>query len=109
MDNKREQLLNKVVKAARDHYGSTTQLIHAAEEAGEFIQAVLKLTRHAKFRHGSLPPSELQEMVEHLAEELTDCRMMLREVEFGLRLEKRCARWEKIKGLRTLARIKAGK
>lgn len=101
----RKQRLDKVLEVAWKRWGRSTQSIHAAEEAGEFIQAVLKYTRLV---NGDAPAKLIEAARDHLAEELTDCRMMLAEIEYGLKLHKECLKYENFKVKRTLKRARMG-
>lgn len=101
----RQQRLQKVLEVAWKRWGRSTQCTHAAEEAGEFIQAVLKYTRLVD---NDAPADLIAKAKDHLAEELTDCRMMLAEVEYGLSLHKECLKYENFKVKRTLKRARMG-
>ena len=75
----------EVLEKAVDTYGLENQLLQGAEECAEFIQAVNKWRR-------SETREETSEAVEHLAEEIADCIIMMEQARIMVG-EARVQRW----------------
>lgn len=71
-----------IIQKAILTYGKEHQLNKAVEECSEFVDALMK------FRDG-------RDTIDHLAEELADVRIMLKQVEqiYGIALD--CELWER--------------
>ena len=90
------------------HYGEQSQLIKTQEELRELDEAIQKLVdlrsqgtdTRTTFFH-----TERDFLKDHIAEELADVRIMLDQIEFGLRIEKRSADWREFKLNRQLKRM----
>ena len=80
------------------HYGEQSQLIKTQEELKELDDAIQKLIDLRKDdKRTSFYNTERDFLKDHIAEELADVRIMLDQIEFGLRIEKRCQTGENLK------------
>ena len=92
------------------HYGEQSQLMKTQEELKELSDAIQKLIDLRKNdKRTSFYNTERDFLKDHIAEELADVRIMLDQIEFGLRIEKRCADWREFKLNRQLKRMEAEK
>ena len=91
-DEVKESLYNACIR----QWGFDLQATMAMEEAAEFIKAMSKYQRQ---RH--------MIATKELAEEITDLRLMLNQIESGLKLHKLCADYETQKLDRLTERLKA--
>lgn len=66
-------------------YGSSNQIMMALEESGELIQALAKTQRFMKGEDG------LGDVIDHLAEEIADVRIMLAQIEMIFDIDKKIA------------------
>lgn len=90
------------------HYGEQSQLTKTQEELKELDEAIQKLIDLRKNdKRTSFYNTERDFLKDHIAEELADVRIMLDQIEFGLRIEKRCADWREFKIQRQLKRIES--
>lgn len=90
------------------HYGEQSQLMKTQEELKELSDAIQKLIDLRKNdKRTSFYNTERDFLKDHIAEELADVRIMLDQIEFGLRIEKRCADWREFKIQRQLKRIES--
>ena len=88
------------------HYGEQSQLIKTQEELKELDEAIQKLIELRKNdKRTSFYSTERDFLKDHIAEELADVRIMLDQIEFGLRIEKRSADWREFKLNRQLKRM----
>lgn len=88
------------------HYGEQSQLIKAQEELKELDEAIQKLIDLRKDdKRTSLYNTERDFLKDHIAEELADVRIMLDQIEYGLKIEQRCTDWREMKLTRQLQRI----
>ena len=80
------------------HYGEQSQLMKTQEELKELSDAIQKLIDLRKDdKRTTFYSTERDFLKDHIAEELADVRIMLDQIEFGLRIEKRCADWREFK------------
>lgn len=88
------------------HYGEQSQLMKTQEELKELSDAIQKLIDLRKDdKRTSFYNTERDFLKDHIAEELADVRIMLDQIEFGLRIEKRSADWREFKLNRQLKRM----
>lgn len=88
------------------HYGEQSQLIKAQEELKELDEAIQKLIDLRKDdKRTSFYNTERDFLKDHIAEELADVRIMLDQIEYGLKIEQRCTDWREMKLTRQLQRI----
>lgn len=88
------------------HYGELSQLKKTQEELRELDEAIQKLVNlHEDDKRTTFYNTERDFLKDHIAEELADVRIMLDQIEFGLRIEKRCSDWREFKLNRQLKRM----
>ncbi len=88
------------------HYGEQSQLIKTQEELKELDEAIQKLIDLRKDdKRTSFYNTERDFLKDHIAEELADVRIMLDQIEYGLKIEQRCTDWREMKLTRQLQRI----
>ena len=88
------------------HYGELSQLKKTQEELRELDEAIQKLVNlHGDDKRTTFYNTERDFLKDHIAEELADVRIMLDQIEFGLRIEKRCSDWREFKLNRQLKRM----
>ena len=88
------------------HYGEQSQLMKTQEELKELSDVIQKLIDLRKDdKRTSFYNTERDFLKDHIAEELADVRIMLDQIEFGLRIEKRSADWREFKLNRQLKRM----
>lgn len=88
------------------HYGEQSQLMKTQEELKELSDAIQKLIDLRKDdKRTSFYNTERDFLKDHIAEELADVRIMLDQIEFGLRIERRSADWREFKLNRQLKRM----
>ena len=82
-----------LIRIAR-YYGEEKQLCKLSEELGEAVSAASELQMLLSFREDSGKEKDLQERMEHLAEELADVQNVAEQVLylFGLELDFKVAR-----------------
>lgn len=76
------------------NWGLPAQLDQLQEECAELIMAVNK-HRRSKGRLKS-----------HIAEEIADVQIMMEQIQYGLMLQKKCAKWRALKLKRLERRLK---
>lgn len=92
------------------HYGEQSQLMKTQEELDELDDVVgklLTLEKCAVSKKMAFYKSNRESLIDHIAEEIADVRIMLDQIEFGLQIEKRCADWREFKIQRQLKRIES--
>ena len=83
-----------------------SQLIKTQEELKELDEAIQKLIDLRKYdKRTSFYNTESDFLKDHIAEELADVRIMLDQIEYGLKIEQRCTDWREMKLTRQLQRI----
>ena len=88
------------------HYGEQSQLMKTQEELKELSDAIQKLIDLRKDdKRTSFYNTERDFLKDHIAEELADVRIMLDQIEFGLRIERRSADCREFKLNRQLKRM----
>lgn len=88
------------------HYGEQSQLIKTQEELKELDEAIQKLIDLRKDdKRTSFYNTKRDFLKDHIAEELADVRIMLDQIEYGLKIEQRCTDWREMKLTRQLQRI----
>lgn len=88
------------------HYGELSQLKKTQEELRELDEAIQKLVNlHEDDKRTTFYSTERDFLKDHIAEELADVSIMLDQIEFGLRIEKRSADWREFKLNRQLKRM----
>lgn len=102
-------MTNEQIKTIFDHYGEESQLEKSLEELDELKEAISKLIEHNSFPYSkkwAYYRSNREAFIDHIAEEIADVRIMLDQLEYGLRIEQRSADWREMKLNRQLERIK---
>lgn len=97
------------IKTIFDHYKEDSQLEKSIEELDELKEAIAALLELNKLTHSrklAFYRSNREYFVDHIAEEIADVRIMLDQLEYGLRIEQRSADWREMKLNRQLERIK---
>lgn len=97
------------IKTIFDHYKEDSQLEKSIEELDELKEAIAALLELNKLTHSrklAFYRSNREYFVDHIAEEIADVRIMLDQLEYGLRIEQRSADWREMKLNRQIARIK---
>lgn len=97
------------IKTIFDHYKEDSQLEKSVEELDELKEAINKLIEHNKFPYSkkwAYYRSNRNAFIDHIAEEIADVRIMLDQLEYGLKIEQRCTDWREMKLNRQIARIK---
>ena len=92
------------------HYGELSQLKKTQEELKELDDAIsqlITLELCAVEKKRAFYKSNRECLIDHIAEELADVRIMLDQIEYGLDIEKRCADWREFKIQRQLKRIES--
>ena len=90
------------------HYGEESQLEKSLEELDELKEAISKLIEHNKFPYSkkwAYYRSNREAFIDHIAEEIADVRIMLDQLEYGLRIEQRSSDWREMKLDRQMKRI----
>ena len=90
------------------HYGEQSQLKKTQEELKELDEAIsllLTLEMGTIEKKSAFYKSNRDYLIDHIAEELADVRIMLDQIAFGLGIEKRCADWREFKIQRQLKRM----
>ena len=77
------------------------------EELDEVVGKLRTLEKCAVSKKMAFYKSNRESLIDHIAEEIADVRIMLDQIEFGLRIEKRCADWREFKIQRQLKRIES--
>lgn len=102
-------MTNEQIKTIFDHYGEESQLGKSLEELDELKEAISKLIEHNSFPYSkkwAYYRSNREAFIDHIAEEIADVRIMLDQLEYGLRIEQRSADWREMKLNRQIKRIK---
>lgn len=97
------------IKTIFDHYKEDSQLEKSIEELDELkeaIDALAELNRLTHSRKLAFYRSNRECFVDHIAEEIADVRIMLDQLEYGLKIEQRTADWREMKLNRQIERIK---
>lgn len=97
------------IKAIFDHYKEDSQLEKSIEELDELkeaIDALLELNKLTHSRKLAFYRSNREYFVDHIAEEIADVKIMLDQLEYGLKIEQRTADWREMKLKRQLERIR---
>lgn len=90
------------------HYGEQSQLAKTQEELKELDEAIsllLTLEMGTIEKKSAVYKSNRDNLIDHIAEELADVRIMLDQIAFGLGIEKSCAEWRELKINRQLKRM----
>lgn len=96
------------IKTIFDHYKEDSQLEKATEELDELkeaIDALIELNKLTHSRKMAFYRSNRECFVDHIAEEIADVRIMLDQLEYGLKIEQRSADWREMKLDRQMKRI----
>lgn len=96
------------IKTIFDHYGEESQLEKSIEELDELedvISKLLTLEKCAVSKKMAFYKSNRESLIDHIAEEIADVRIMLDQLEYGLRIEQRSADWREMKLNRQMKRI----
>lgn len=88
------------------HYGQEGQLEKMIEEANELKEATRDLLYLIKAYQGLDRGERIAQAKRHLAEEITDVRIMAEQLEFGFDLFDECAKQMEFKLDRQIGRIK---
>ena len=102
-------MTNEQIKTIFDHYSEESQLEKSLEELDELKEAISKLIEHNKFPYSkrwAYYRSNREAFIDHIAEEIADVRIMLDQLEYGLKIEQRSADWREMKLNRQIKRIK---
>ena len=102
-------MTNEQIKTIFDHYGEESQLEKSLEELDELKEAISKLIEHNKFPYSkkwAYYRSNRDAFIDHIAEEIADVRIMLDQLEYGLKIEQRSSDWREMKLNRQIKRIK---
>lgn len=97
------------IKTIFSHYGENSQLEKATEELDELkeaIDALLELNKLTHSRKMAFYRSNRECFVDHIAEEIADVKIMINQLEYGLKIEQRTADWREMKLNRQIERIK---
>ena len=97
------------IKTIFDHYKEDSQLEKTTEELEELkeaIDALLELNKLTHSRKLAFYRSNREYFVDHIAEEIADVKIMLDQLEYGLKIEQRTADWREMKLKRQLERIR---
>lgn len=95
------------IKTIFDHYKEDSQLEKTTEELEELkeaIDALLELNKLTHSRKLAFYRSNRECFVDHIAEEIADVRIMLDQLEYGLKIESRTADWREMKLKRQIKR-----
>ena len=90
------------------HYGEQSQLKKSIEELDELKEAISKLLTLeicAVSKKLAFYRSNRECFVDHIAEEIADVRIMVDQLEYGLKIEQRTADWREMKLNRQIERI----
>ena len=91
-----------------DHYGEESQLEKSIEELDELEDVVSKLLTLeicAVSKKMAFYKSNRESLIDHIAEEIDDVRIMLDQLEYGLKIEQRSADWREMKLNRQIERM----
>ncbi len=91
-----------------DHYKEDSQLEKATEELDELkeaIDALLQLNKVTHSKKMAFYRSNREAFIDHIAEEIADVRIMLDQLEYGLKIETRTADWREMKLDRQIKRM----
>lgn len=89
------------------HYSELSQLKKTQEELRELDEAIQKLVNlHGDDKRTTFYNTERDFLKDRIAEELADVRIMLDQIEYGLKIEQRNADWREMKLNRQIKRIK---
>lgn len=80
--------IRKLLQRAIDIHGAQIQIFKAVEEMGELTQALAKLAGNP-----DAPNPDYNQMVDHVAEEVADVRIMLEQLCMIFDVEDRAVRW----------------
>ena len=97
------------IKTIFDHYKEDSQLEKSVEELDELKEAIDALLELNKLTHSkkiAFYRSNRECFVDHIAEEIADVKIMLDQLEYGLKIEQRTADWREMKLNRQLERIR---
>lgn len=106
-----------VALSTRDDYADPAEVNEACErlqlaktqeelkELDEAISLLLTLEMGTIEKKSAVYKSNRDNLIDHIAEELADVRIMLDQIAFGLGIEKSCAEWRELKINRQLKRM----
>lgn len=100
------------IKTIFDHYKEDSQLEKSVEELDELKEAIGKLIEHNALpfdKRWAFYRSNREAFIDHIAEEIADVRIMLDQLEYGLKIEQRTADWREMKLNRQIKRIREEK
>ena len=80
--------IRNLLQRAIDTHGAQIQIFKAMEEMGELTQALAKLAGNP-----DAPNPDYNQMVDHVAEEVADVRIMLEQICMIFDIEERAVRW----------------
>lgn len=106
--NRRQRMSKATIKRIFKHYGEQSQLMKTQEELKELDEAIsllLTLEMGTIEKKSAVYKSNRDNLIDHIAEELADVRIMLDQIAFGLGIEKSCAEWRELKINRQLKRM----
>lgn len=96
------------IKTIFDHYGEESQLEKSLEELDELedvISKLLTLEKCAVSKKMAFYKSNRESLIDHIAEEIADVRIMLDQLCYGLKIEQRAEDWREMKLIRQMKRI----
>lgn len=98
------------IKTIFDHYGEESQLEKSLEELDELKEAISKLLTLeicAVSKKMAFYNSNRESLIDHIAEEIADAKIMLDQLCYGLKIEQRAEDWREMKLDRQMKRIEA--
>lgn len=101
-------MTNEQIKTIFDHYGEESQLEKSLEELDELKEAISKLLTLeicAVSKKMAFYKSNRESLIDHIAEEIADVRIMLDQLCYGLKIEQRAEDWREMKLDRQMKRI----
>ena len=101
-------MTNEQIKTIFDHYGEESQLEKSLEELDELKEAISKLLTLeicSVSKKMVFYKSNRESLIDNIAEEIADVKIMLDQLEYGLRIEQRSADWREMKLNRQMKRI----